>query len=381
MSYETPFSGLKVVDLSQGIAGPYCTMLLAQYGADVIKIEPPEGDWSRDLGPSWGGHTPFSIAGNLGKRSVTLDLKDEEDKERLWHLLDTADVFFEGFRPGVIERLGFSYEAVSKRNPRVLYVSVSGFGQHGPLAKKPAMDPVIQAFTGFMVANADGQGNPQRAAPIIVDMSTALYAFQGVSAALYARRDEAAGRKLEVSLLEAAANLQCVRMMQTYLQGDLPVSATAPAGNFACSHGHLFVIVLRQTDFDKACDVLGLTDMVNDDSYASVDARRRHMDEVNARFAGKFATQTAEYWSERLTQAGIQNEQILDYGQFLEHEHVTSTGLISWLTQSGMDMTVPMPNVPGAPALIPGSASARAPRAGEHTQEILSRVGMKHAET
>ena len=105
MSYKSPFSGLKVVDLSQGIAGPYCAMLLAQYGADVIKVEPPEGDWSRYLGPNWGGHTPFSIAGNLGKRSVTLDLKEEADKARLWHLLDTADVFFEGFRPGVIERL------------------------------------------------------------------------------------------------------------------------------------------------------------------------------------------------------------------------------------------------------------------------------------
>ena len=106
VSYKSPFSGLKVVDLSQGIAGPYCAMLLAQYGADVIKVEPPEGDWSRYLGPNWGGHTPFSIAGNLGKRSVTLDLKEEADKARLWHLLDTADVFFEGFRPGVIERLG-----------------------------------------------------------------------------------------------------------------------------------------------------------------------------------------------------------------------------------------------------------------------------------
>lgn len=381
MSYKSPFSGLKVVDLSQGIAGPYCAMLLAQYGADVIKVEPPEGDWSRYLGPNWGGHTPFSIAGNLGKRSVTLDLKEEADKARLWHLLDTADVFFEGFRPGVIERLGFSYEAVSKRNPRVLYVSVSGFGQHGPLAKKPAMDPVLQAFTGFMVANADSRGMPQRAAPIIVDMSTALYAFQGVSAALYARRDEESGRKIEVSLLEAAANLQCVRMMQNYLQGDLPATVTAPAGNFACSNGYLFVIVLRQANFDTACGVLGLDDMVNNARYASVDARRQHMDEVNARFAEKFATQTAEYWSERLTQAGIQNEQILDYAQFLEHEHVTSTGLISWLNQSGMDATVPMPNVPGAPALIPGSTLALAPRAGEHTDEILSQFETKNAES
>jgi crotonobetainyl-CoA:carnitine CoA-transferase CaiB-like acyl-CoA transferase len=135
MSYDAPFAGLKVVDLSQGVAGPYCGMLLAQHGADVIKVEPVgEGDWARTLGQRYGTHSAYSIPTNLGKRSIALDLKLTEGKEVLWRLIAGADVLLEGYRPGVLERLGFGYEAVSQREPRILYLSVSGFGQTGPLA-------------------------------------------------------------------------------------------------------------------------------------------------------------------------------------------------------------------------------------------------------
>jgi crotonobetainyl-CoA:carnitine CoA-transferase CaiB-like acyl-CoA transferase len=150
MSYEAPFAGLKVIDLSQGIAGPYCAMLLAQQGAQVIKLESPgDGDWSRVLGVRYGDHTAFSIIGNLGKRSVAIDLKQDDGKAVLWKLIEGADVFIEGFRPGVIKRLGFDYAAVSAREPRIIYLSISGFGQSGPLVDRPAMDPVLQAFTGL----------------------------------------------------------------------------------------------------------------------------------------------------------------------------------------------------------------------------------------
>src|SRR6056297_1561158 len=218
MSYEKPYQGLRVVDLSQGIAGPYCAMLLAQYGADVVKVEPLDGDWSRILGKVYGDHTAFSIAGNLGKRSISLDLKSEAGREVVERLVDGADVFMEGFRPGVIDRLGFGYEVVSQLNPGIIYLSISGFSQSGPLSQKPAMDPVLQAFTGFMMENKGMDAIPHRTNPIVVDMSTALYSFQAVSAALYARRDEASGRYIDASLMAAAANLQVVRMMAVYLE-------------------------------------------------------------------------------------------------------------------------------------------------------------------
>jgi crotonobetainyl-CoA:carnitine CoA-transferase CaiB-like acyl-CoA transferase len=221
MSYAAPFAGLKVIDLSQGVAGPYCGMLLAQHGANVIKVEPTgEGDWARTIGERYGGHTAYSIPTNLGKRSIALDLKSDEGKQVLWRLTDGADVLIEGFRPGVLERLGFGYDAVSRREPRILYLSVSGFGQTGSFSGRAAMDPVLQAFTGLMMDNKGEDGIPHRVPFVIIDMSTALYAFQALSAALYARRYEPRGRRIEVSLLEAASAIQAIRMMMVYLEGE-----------------------------------------------------------------------------------------------------------------------------------------------------------------
>jgi len=206
MSYEQPYAGLKVIDLSQGVAGPYCTMLMAQYGADVIKVEPPEGgDWARGLGVKYADNTAYSIPSNVGKRSIALDLKSADGRAVLWRLIEGADVFVQGFRPGVIERLGFGYAAVAEREPRILYLSVSGFGQTGPLAERPAMDPVLQAFTGLIAENLGEDGVPHRIPIIAIDMSTALYTFSAVAPALYARRDAPRGRHIEASLLQAAA--------------------------------------------------------------------------------------------------------------------------------------------------------------------------------
>ena len=194
MGYDAPFEGLTVVDLSQGIAGPYCGMLLAQQGANVIKVEPVDGgDWARALGISYDGQTAYTITGNIGKRSLALDLKSDAGKEVLWQLAEKADVFMEGYRPGVISRLGFGYEDLSRRNPGVVYLSVSGFGQAGPLAGRPALDPALQALTGMMSSNKGEDGIPHRVMFIPVDMATGLYSFQALSSALYARRDEDKG--------------------------------------------------------------------------------------------------------------------------------------------------------------------------------------------
>src|SRR5262249_11033479 len=154
-----------------------------------------------------------------GKRSIAVDLKSDGGKDAVWRLVKGADVFLEGFRPGVIKRLGFDYEAVAAREPRLLYLSISGFGQAGPLAERPAMDPGLQAYTGLMVENHGEDGIPHRVPVIVVDMSTALYAFQALSAALYARRDELRGRYLDVSLMQSATALQSIRLMSSHLEG------------------------------------------------------------------------------------------------------------------------------------------------------------------
>ena len=261
MSYDKPFAGLKVIDVSQGVAGPYCAMLLAQYGANVIKVEPPGvGDWARNLGVVYGDQCAYSLPSNLGKRAIALDLKQEDGQAILWRLIRGADVFLQGFRPGVIDRLGFGYDDVAEREPRIIYLSVSGFGQTGPLAERPAMDPILQAYTGLTVENKGEDGIPHRVPIIAIDMSTALYAYSAVSTALYARRDEPRGRHIEASLLQAAAGLQVVRMMQSYLEDGAIRPPGAPSGVYQVADGWMTITVVRLHEwlgFCKAVDLPG----------------------------------------------------------------------------------------------------------------------------
>ena len=276
MSYDAPFAGLKVVDLSQGVAGPYCGMLLAQHGADVIKVEPTgEGDWARTLGQRYAGHTAYSLPSNLGKRSIALDLKAAEGKDVLWRLISGADVLLEGFRPGVLDKLGFGYDFVSQREPRLLYLSVSGFGQTGPFSGRPAMDPVLQAFTGLMNDNKGEDGIPHRVPFVVIDMTTALYAFQALSAALYARRSETRGRRIEVSLLQAASAIQVIRMMMVYLEGE-QVRRVMPSGVFKTSDGWLQFLVVRNDSWVRFCAALGRPQLATDPRFVDDDARHRN---------------------------------------------------------------------------------------------------------
>jgi crotonobetainyl-CoA:carnitine CoA-transferase CaiB-like acyl-CoA transferase len=376
MSYEQPYKGIKVVDLSQGIAGPYCGMLLAQYGADVVKVEPLEGDWSRILGTVYGDHSAFSIAGNLGKRSIALDLKTDAGRQVVERLIDEADVFMEGFRPGVIQRLGFSYEDVAKRNPGLLYLSISGFSQIGPFSTKPAMDPVLQAFSGFMMENKGQDGIPHRTNPIVVDMSTALYCFQAVSAALYAKRDETKGRFIDASLMAAAANLQIVRMMAVYLEKGEMKAPSAPSGTFATADGYIQIVVLRDRDFAGLCQCLDLPDIGADPRFQTRDDRVTHSLYLTRVVSEVLAKRPTAEWTAALTEAKLQNEAVLDYFQFLKHPHVEASGLISWLNHSAMPEPIPVPNPPGTVRLTDGMATAHAPHLGEHTDAVLAELGI-----
>jgi CoA:oxalate CoA-transferase len=376
---DKPYAGLKVVDLSQGIAGPYCAMLLAQHGADVIKVEPLEGDWARVLGPLYGDHTAFSVAGNLGKRAIAVDLKEADGRAIVDRLLPKADVFIEGFRPGVIDRLGFSHDRLKAINPGLIYVSISGFGQEGPLSKKPAMDPVLQAFSGFMSENKGPDGIPHRSTTIIVDMSTALFAHQAVAAALYGRTRSPIGKRIDVSLMQAAANLQTVRLMSAYREGELKIAA-APGGTFKTTNGWVQIAVVKDHEYQKLCTVLNLPGIGADPRFATNAGRIPHAAFLVAEVAKVLATDTSEVWRDRLTEAGLQNEVLQTYQQFVDHPHTAATGLISPLVQPGSDVPWMVPNPPGAPRLTAGQPNAHAPRKGEHTREVLLEAGYAPAE-
>lgn len=380
MSFERPYEGIKVVDLSQGIAGPYCAMLLAQWGADVIKVEPPDGDWARILGPRYGDHTAFSVAGNFGKRSVALDLKEPKAKAALERICEGADVFLEGFRPGVIDRLGFGFERVKALAPSVVYVSISGYGQTGPLSRKPAMDPVLQAYTGFMTANADPTGRPMRTQPIIVDMSTALYAHQAVAAALYAKRDDPRPRFLDISLMGAAANLQCVRFASTVQEGVPPPPGSTPGGVYETSDGHIQILVLKERDWHSFCDALGLDDFKAEPRYAENKERAADIEIITDRIAPILASKTSAEWSEVFTGLGLMNQTILDYIAFSQEPQAIETGLVTRLPQPGYPEPPLVLNAPGAPPMQAGERRAIAPEIGRDTRAVLAEAGFAENE-
>jgi crotonobetainyl-CoA:carnitine CoA-transferase CaiB-like acyl-CoA transferase len=381
MSYDAPFAGLKVVDLSQGIAGPYCAMLLAQHGAEVIKVEGiGEGDWARTLGTRYGSHSAYSIIGNLGKKSIAVDLKSDAGKQVLWRLLKGADVFLEGFRPGAIRRLGFDYDSVAAREPRLLYLSISGFGQSGPLSERPAMDPVLQAYTGLMIENRGDDGIPHRVPVIVVDMSTALYAFQALSAALYARRDERRGRYIDVSLMQAATALQSIRLMACHLEGGTMKPGGAPGGVFQMADGWMSLVAINDRDWRALCAAMQMPALADDARFATPAARLANDVALYAIVRPALAAEPWAVWSQRLTEARLMHERLNSYAEFLDQPHVRETGLIQWLTQAGLNRPVPVPALPGMLHQLDGTSRAMAPVTGQHTTDVLAEHGFSAAE-
>jgi crotonobetainyl-CoA:carnitine CoA-transferase CaiB-like acyl-CoA transferase len=381
VSYQTPYAGLKVVDLSQGVAGPYCAMLLAQYGANVIKVEPTEsGDWARSLGVRYGDNTAYSIPSNVGKRSIALDLKRDSGRAVLWRLIEGADVFLQGFRPGVIERLGFGYAAVSAREPCILYVSVSGFGQTGPLSGRPAMDPVLQAYTGLMAENKGEDSIPHRIPIISIDMSTALYTFTAVAAALHARRDAAHGRHIESSLMQGAASLQVVRLMSSYLEGGITTPIVPPNGVHKTADGWLSVTVVRPFEWQGYCRALDLSVFEADPVLQTTEGRKDRAAEISAVIRPLLASLPTAMLSERLAAQRVMHEQLNTYTEFLRQKHVEESGAVAWLQHPHVPQAMPLPNLVGLPPFVDGDARSVAPALGEHTEAILAEHGYSSTE-
>lgn len=385
MDFHSAFKGLKVIDLSGGVAGPSCAMMLAQHGADVIKVETPHhgGDWARILGRTYEDHSAFSLYGTLGKRSLALDLKTPESKEILWRLLKGADVFIEGFKPGTISRYGFGYEAVRAREPQIIYYAISGFGQTGPLAARPAMDPVLQAFIGIVTENKGEHDNhPHRIAISLIDMFSGLLGFQAIATSLYSmlkenRRD---GRYVELSLMQGGAMLSVIRMIANYLERGAAQRTSMPNGVFNTCDGQINITMVRPSDWAPFCEAIEWADLKDDPRFATHPARAANLDELYDVLRPYIASKTKAWLSERLTGRGIMNGMVNSYEDFLKEEQVRATGIISWLQQPGVPELVPMPNIPGLPPFESGTKRAHAPTLGENSSEVLADHGYSQAE-
>jgi crotonobetainyl-CoA:carnitine CoA-transferase CaiB-like acyl-CoA transferase len=259
---DTPFSGLRVLDLTQGVAGPHCTMLLAQYGADVVKIEPPAGDWARGLGGAYEDLSSHFIAFNRGKQSIVLDLKEERGREIVLQLARDADVVVESFRPGVVDRLGVGYTDLRALNPDVVYVSISGFGQTGPYRARGAVDSIIQSYTGFMSINRNETGKPQKVSMVVMDAIAGLYAFQSATVALYARLAGGGGRYLDIGMCQAGFAFQSPKITQYAMEnGNPPDDIYVPIGVYETREGYINISARHPAQFARLCHALGRPDL------------------------------------------------------------------------------------------------------------------------
>jgi len=277
-----PYTGLRVLDLAQGFAGPYCAALLGMQGADVIKVEPPRGDWIREIGGSVDGITAWTIIANAGKRSAAIDARQPQGRALLQGLAAGVDVIVQNFRPGVIERMGLGYDALRVTNPGLIFVSVTGFGSSGPEAGRAGSDSVFQAYTGIAHRNRDDQDIPRRIPILLPDTVTGLYAAQAVGSALFARSRHGKGRHIRISLLESCAAFQASSILDDALAGDeeRPPS-TVPSGIFQSRDGFLTVTSMSDAMFNALLATAGLEDWIGDPRCANIGQRQKHADAIN----------------------------------------------------------------------------------------------------
>lgn len=373
MSDEPAFSGIKVFDASQGVAAPHCAMLLAQHGAEVIKLEPLNGDWGRVLGRSFGDYSPYSLIMNRGKRSIALDLKTDQGREIAQRLGADADVMLQNFRPGVMAKFGLDYQSVHERNPNGIYFSLTGFGQDGPYSNRPATDMVLQAFSGWMSINRDPSGKPQRINMVAIDVMSGLYAFQAVSAALYRRAMKGVGTHIEMSLMEAAA-LQSAPIVEHHLGINRAEGIGVPIGAFKTKDGFININARRDPVFAKFCTLIGKKELIEDVRFKTPRARVENEAALLAIIESAVATRTTAEWDRDLTDLDILHAPVNDYGGYLADAHVAEAGVVSWVDHDEVGR-VPITKIPGLPPARDGDPLSCAPHIGEHSVEILHRLG------
>lgn len=372
--------GIRVVDFAAGIAGPHASLLLAHHGADVIKIEPPEGDWSRRLGVSSGGQSPFSAYYNRGKRSIALDLKTPAGRDLAFRLASEADVVVESFRPGVMQRLGLGHGKLRAARPGLVYLSVSGFGQEGPLAQLPATDTVIQGFSGLMAMNHDADGAPQRFPLIVVDVVSGLYAAQAAMAALIRSLRFGEGAFIDCSLLQSALALQAPSLVKHEFERGLPTVMYVPLGVLATRDGHISISVNRDQHFVDFCKALGREELATDARFRELRGRIENEKVLMKIIRAEFLRVDTDEWCRCLGDAGILHARIRGYDEVLRDPVLREQGVVDWIDQPGVAAALPIPNIPGGPRAAEYGRLAISPAPGQHSREILLEMGLAESD-
>jgi crotonobetainyl-CoA:carnitine CoA-transferase CaiB-like acyl-CoA transferase len=369
---------LLVLDLTSHLSGPYCAMLLADHGAEVIKIEPPSGDSARAMPPFVNGESAPFMTWNRNKRSVVMDLKQEADRAALLDLIDRADVLVENYRPGVLARLGLGWDVLHKRNPRLILASISGFGQTGPYSSRGGFDLITQAMSGLMSTNGPAEGDPFRLPIAISDVTAGMFLAFGVLAAIEARHRTGKGQHVETSLLEAATSLAVYESAHYFATGTRPERigqahrGSSPYQCFATADGHITVGASQEHFYAKFCEIVGLPDLATDPRFRTNADRVAHNDALVALLAEKLRLQPSVRWLTALEAAGIPAGPVMHYDEVFTDPHILAREMVA-RTEHPITGTFHTLGVTVKLSDTPGSVRLPAPRLGEHTGEILGR--------
>jgi CoA:oxalate CoA-transferase len=335
MAASGPLSGITVVDLSRILAGPYCTLLMAELGARVIKVEPPgKGDDARAYGPFASGKSTYFMSVNRGKESIALDLKSDADRRVFETLLEKADVIVENFRPGTMEKLGYGWETLHARYPRLIYAAASGFGHTGPLSKEPAYDMVVQGLGGIMSITGEPDGAPVRIGMSIGDIGAGLYTAVGVEAALLHREKTGEATKVDIGMFDCQLALLENAIMRYTVTGQVPGPLGArhpsitPFEAFPTADGHLIIACGNDGLYQKACQAMGRADLVENPLFKTNDLRNRHNDALFAEFAKELQQQPRKHWIEVFGKAGVPCGPINNIAQALENPQVSPRNML-----------------------------------------------------
>lgn len=377
--------GVRVLDLTNVLAGPFATRYLALSGAEVIKIEVPgSGDLARALGcvPKYNKMlmgTSF-LAQNANKKSLTLDLKNDKAKDIFRKLVSTADVVVENFRPGVMARLGFGYEDLCKINPKIIYCAISGFGQTGPDAKKPAYDQIVQGLSGVMAINGDETLNPLRCGFPVCDTVGGLDAAFAIVAALFCREKTGEGQAIDVAMLDSimplmgwvAANL-LIGCQQPQLLGNDNFTA-APSGTFHTQDGYINISANKQEQWETVCDLLGTPELKTDPRFQERDNRKKHRKELTPYIEEKLRLHPTEHWVKEMNAHGVPAGAILSLEDALNAPQIKHRETLGTIGVEGIG-DVKLFNMTAKFSKTPGKVETPPPTLSQHTEEILLSLG------
>lgn len=381
-----PLEGVRVLELARTVAGPFCSMTLADMGADVIKIEEPSrGDETRGMAPFWKGEGAVYLAVNRNKKSVAVDLKSDAGREIVLRLAERCDVLIENFRTGTAERLGLGYAQVSARNPRIIYCSVSGFGRSGPIAHKAAYDFIMQGYAGVMSVTGTPEGEPVRIGYPSVDITAGLLAYGGIMTALWAREKTGRGQLVQSSLLAGQIATMTYFAVATQATGVSPkpmghaTGAVAPYQAFMAADRYFLLAVGNDGLWRRFCRAIGRSEWIDDPRYATNAARVAGRSDLVSSLTDLFRTRAAADWVDLMDEHGVPASLIQNVAEVLEDEQVRDQELV---------VSLPHPKIPelkvaGVPLKLsetPGRISSPPPMLGEHTRETLREIGFDDRE-